>query len=285
MEKTESRKETETSKKMENKRLPAKYSIPMKASIENILRALKILSDKGGKTRFKDISGMFGPKKWHNTLLSYSLRAGEAFGLIAPHSGRAQYVLSEFGTKFLTAPDEQKKTMLLPKFLGFEGYRNILVQIKNSPDKTLKKDTITNAWLSVKKATLGTRKFYTTTFASVGKWCGAITDTGQTCSLNPDGEANLTQILKGKEIKVKSTATAPRTSSTASPPLTIPSELSFQVAHCPLCGKNEFSIENEELLNTVSANGTNVLIIKYTFYCRGCRNTFSRIGQQTIKAD
>ena len=280
MEKPEQQEKAETSER-EAEKPSAEYTIPRKVSIEDILRALKILSDKAGKARFKDISGMFGPKKSQSKTLSYSLNAADTFGLIAPHRGKAPYVLSKLGTRFLTAPDKQKKTMLLPMFLEFEGYKNVLVQMKNTPDKTLKKEVITDAWLGVKKTTLGTRKFYTTTFASVGKWCGAITDTGQTCSLTPEGESVLNQILKGEKV----TPTAPPRKPTEGGLPRLPTELSFQVSNCPLCGKTEFDIEDEELLNTVSADGTTVLIVKYTFYCRGCRGTFSRIGQQTIKAD
>lgn len=276
--------EEETLRKKEAKKPSVKFPMPSKASMEDIMRALGILADKGGEARFKDMSGMFGPKTSHNVLLSNSLGAGVAFGLIKPHKGKAPYILSSFGKKFLTVPEEQSKAMLLPKFLGLKGYKDILVQIKNHPDKSLKKEVITKAWLNVISGSKRvTRELYTKTFANVGKWCGAITDTGQTCSLTPKGEPVLNQILKGEEAK----GVKPTVPTAGTPPRApaIPTKLSFQVSQCPHCGKTEFAIENEELLNTVSADGTNVLIIKYTFYCRGCRGTFSLIGQQTIKVD
>lgn len=283
MKQPKSQKEGETLKTEETKKPSEKISIPIFATAEDIVRALGILADKGGNARFKEMAGMFGPKKSDNNLLSSSLNAGAAFELIKPHRGRAPYIISSFGTKFLTATEEQKKMMLLPKFLGFRRYRNILVQMKNEPNNSLKKEVITNAWLNVVRGSkLGTRKRYTQTFASVGKWCGAMEDTGQTCSLAEQGLEIFSQILKGEEVKeVKPTRpTAP----TRGVP-TKPTGLSFQVTHCPHCGKAEFSIENEELLNTLTANGTNTLVIKYTFYCRGCSRSFSRIGQQTIRAD
>jgi hypothetical protein len=258
-----------------------KFSIPMGASIEDIRRAIRILSDSGGQARINDIGTSFGTKSSDRTMLGWALNAAVAFGLIESHKRRAPYVLSNDGKKFLSSTEDQQKAMLLPKFLGFEGYREILVGMKNSPDKALKKQTITDMWLQVRdKVKLGTRQYYTTTFASVGTWCGAITDTGQTCSLTPEGEPVLEQILKGEKVKTTAPAAPP-----ASPPSGAPIALSFQVTNCPHCGKTEFNIENEELLNTVSADGNNVLIIKYTFYCRGCRGTFSRIGQQTIRTD
>jgi len=114
------------------------YTIPMRATIKDILRALKILSDKGGRTRFRDISRMFGSKRTHKDILSASLGAGSVFGLIEEHKGKAPYILSKFGTEFLTKPEKQKKAMLLPKFLGFKGYKNVLVQMKNEPGNTLR---------------------------------------------------------------------------------------------------------------------------------------------------
>jgi len=276
----------ETSTKKEPK-ISLGFSIPMRASIEDIIRALGILADKGGKARFKDISGMFGPKNSQRNLLSNSLNAGDAFSLIASHRGKAPYILSSFGTEFLTAPEERRKAMLLPKFLGFKGYRDILVQMKNKPDKSLKKETLTNAWLNVVSGSkLSTRQLYTTTFASVGNWCGAIKDTGQTCSLVPEGEAVLNQILKGEEVKLPEQPPSAPTTPTLLPtvPATplLPSIPSIQ---CPHCNKTELGIENEELLNTLSSNGTHILVIKTIYYCRGCSRTFSMIGQRMVKPD
>jgi hypothetical protein len=266
-----------TTEKPETKPL-TEFSIPMRASIEDIMRSLKILSDKGDNVRFRDISGMFGPKKSDRNLLSNSLSAGDAFDLIKPHRGKARYVLSQFGTEFLSVPEEQeRKAMLLPKFLRFKGYRNILVQMKNSPDKSLKKEVVTDAWMGVKKKPLNTRRLYTTTFASVGKWCGAITDTGQTCSLTPEGETTLNQILKGEEPTVLTIP--PHVPPTPTPPISTTTLTSY---NCPHCGKSEIGIENEELLNTLPSNGAHILIVKTTFYCRGCSRNFSVIGQRLV---
>jgi len=282
MNESESKKQMKETTKKKETQASLKFSIPMRASIEDIIRALGILADKGGKARFKDISGMFGPKNSQKTLLSNSLNAGDAFGLIEPHRGKAPYILSSFGTEFLTASEERRKAMLLPKFLEFKGYRDILVQMKNKPDKSLKKETITNAWLNVASGSkLSTRQLYTTTFASVGNWCGAIKDTGQTCSLTPEGESVLNKILKGEEVKLReqppSAPATPALPSTASIAPSIPS------IQCPHCNKTEIGIENEELLNTLSSNGTHILIIKTTYYCRGCSRTFSIIGQRLVK--
>ena len=49
-----------------------------------------------------------------------------------------------------------KSIPLIPE--NFKGYKNVLDQMKNDPDKTLKKEVITDAWLSIKKAKLATRE-------------------------------------------------------------------------------------------------------------------------------
>jgi len=282
MNESESVKQTKEETKKNETQTSLKFSIPMRASIEDIIRALGILADKGGKARFKDISGMFGQKSSQKNLLSNSLNAGDAFGLIEPHRGKAPYVLSSFGTEFLTASEERRKAMLLPKFLEFKGYRDILVQMKNKPDKILKKETITNAWLNVVSGSkLSTRQLYTTTFASVGNWCGAIKDTGQTCSLTPEGESVLNKILKGEEVKLREQP--PSAPVTPTLPSTAPIAPPLPSIQCPHCNKIEIGIENEELLNTLSSNGTHILVIKTTYYCRGCSRTFSIISQRLVK--
>lgn len=54
--------------------------------------------------------------------------------------------MSSDGKKFLSSTEDQQKTMLFPRFIGFKGYRKILVAMKNREDKALKKQTITDMW-------------------------------------------------------------------------------------------------------------------------------------------
>lgn len=259
-----------------------KVSIPMGATIGNIVRAIRILSDNGGQAKISEIRTSFGTKPSEKTQLGWSLNAAVAFGLIETHKRKTPYVLSDNGKKFLSLTEDKQKEMLLPEFLGLKGYRKILVALKNAQDMSLKKQTITDMWLQIRdKVKLGTRQYYTSTFASVGTWCGAITDTGQTCSLTPKGEAGLNQILKGEKGKVL--AQPPSTPTTPKAPLGVSITPAAQVTHCPHCIKSEIDIEDEELLNTLSSNGTHTLIIKTTYYCRGCSRTFSVIGQRLVR--
>jgi hypothetical protein len=260
----------------------ASLSIPIAASIQDILRAIKILSDSGGQARYGDISTSFGTKPSEKNLLGWALNSGVAFGLISPHKKKMPYVLSEDGTKLLSLSEEEQKALVLPKFLGFEGYRKILVTMKNSENSQLKKQTITEIWSQIRdNLKLGTRQNFTFTFASVGVWCGALIDSGQTCSLTSDAQTMLAQILgtaEGKKIEHM----LPQTLTPASLATTglSPTVSGFS---CPHCGKTEVAIENEELLQTLSSADVHTLIIRSTYYCRGCSRTFSSISQRPVK--
>jgi len=258
-----------------------KLSIPMGVSIDDIVRALRILSDVGGQARRSEIETSFGTKPSDKNVLGWALNAAVAFGLIEPHRRRTPYVISADGKKFLSSKEDEQQAMLLPKFLSLMGYRKILVTMKNNQDRSLKKQTITDIWLQIRdKVKLGTRQYYTMTFASVGTWCRALTDTGQTCSITPQGEEVLNQILKGE--KVERLSKLPSVPLKPTAPLTTPITSALIASHCPHCGKSEIGIENEELLDTLSSNGTHILIIKTTYYCRGCSRAFSMIGQRSV---
>lgn len=270
--------------KTQKQSLIANLSIPMAASIDQILRAIQILSDNGGQARMGKIGTSFGTKPSEKNLFSWALNSTVAFDLVLPHKGKAPYVLSEEGKRFTSMKEDQQKAFLLSKFLKFEGYRIILVAMKNSAEKSLKKQTITDMWLQIKDNTKkGTRQYYTMTFASVGAWCGALVDSGQSCLLKPEAEKVLEQILKGEEVP-DITKTLPPAGATPPTPPSASAPVALAVSNCPYCGKTEIGIENEELLNTLSVNETHILIIRNTYYCKGCSRSFSRIEQRLLKA-
>jgi len=251
----------------------------MTVSIDQILRAIKILSDSGGQARMGKICTSFGTTASAKNLFSWALNSGVAFDLVQPHTGRAPYILSEEGKRFTRMTEDQQKAFLKAKFLKFKGYRIILVAIKNSTDKS---QTITDMWLQVKDNTKkGTRQNYTMTFASVGAWCEALVDTGQSCSLKPEAETVLEQVLKGEDVKV--IVEPPLSGTTSADRLPKFGTTALSVSDCPHCGKTEIGIENEELLQTLSSNNLHTLIIKTTYYCKGCSRNFSRINQRPLK--
>jgi hypothetical protein len=256
-----------------------KIRVPLSVSIEDILRASRIVMDKGGSVKFKEISTMFGQKVSDENLLGYSLGAAVAFSILNPHAGRAPYILSEFGKDFLTAKDEQQKKMLLPKFLSYDGYKDVLIAMRNSEDKSLKKQTITDMWAKIAGGTIGTRKLYTRTFASVGAWCGAIDDSGQTCSLKSGVENTLSQILKGEEVKME----PPSPTSPKTPPASdrLETQMPSEIDRCPICNKPDL-IVNEKYLDKVATKGGTLLILERTFQCQGCSNKFTRIIRELV---
>jgi len=255
-------------------------SVPMLASIEDILRASRIVMDKGGNVRFKQISTMFGKMKSEQNLLGYSLNAAVAFDILEPHRGRAPYVLSSFGGKLLTAVEDQQKKMLFPKFLKYNGYRDVLIGMRNSADLSMKKQTITDMWINVAPgAKVATRKLYTRTFASVGAWCEALEDSGQTCVLKKDAESMLSQILKGEEIKAEPQAQTPTQTSQAPEKEAI--QMSVEMSRCPICNKADLMV-NEKYLDKVATKGGTLLILERTFQCQGCSNKFTRIIKELV---
>jgi hypothetical protein len=269
-------KDQETKKKEK----PSKeISIPMRATIEDMIKALGILGDKGGKARFKELVTMFGKTKSDQILLSNSLNPAVAFGLIEPHKGKSPYVISDEGKKFLSASEDERKAILFPKFLAYEGYKDVLIGMKNTADKSLKKEAITNTWMSVVGGgSVKTRKLYTLTFSSIGDWCGAIKDTGKTCSLPTKAETVLTQILQGKPV-----SEGAKTITQQGPAIT-PSQVSaLGAAYCPFCTKPDIDPKTEKLLDKVISGDTTTLIIERTFHCRNCTREFTRIVQQVIR--
>jgi hypothetical protein len=272
--------------KIEKPLVSSDVSMPMAASIKEILRAVKILSDHGGKARWGEIGSSFGTKASEKNMLNWALNAAVAFDLILPHGKGAAYVLSEDGTKFNSLQENQQKAMLLEKFLRFEGYRLILVAMKNNQEKALKKSNITEMWSQVRNNTkLNTRKSNTTTFASVGEWSEALVDSGQSCSLRPEAERVFEQILRGGEQGQTNVNPKP---SVEEKPIDSPKGSEWTgllVTSCLHCGKTDIGVENEELLQTLPGNGSHTLIIKNTYFCKGCSRTFSRIDQRILKTD
>jgi hypothetical protein len=231
-----------------------------------------------------DLIEGFGGKK-RERLLSSALGAAEEFGLVEPRKERSPHTLSDTGKKFLSAPGvDEQKSIILPNFMKYVPYRDIFIRMQNEPSRALKKESITAAWMRIiGGGTERVRQFYTTTFASVGDWSGAIKDTGRTCVLNPSGETILAQILRGEEPKGHTSQASNIERGTKGFSSMEQIQTPFEISNCPHCGKQEIGIENEELINTLSTEGRHLLIIRYTFYCRVCSKTFSRIGQQTVK--
>jgi len=135
--------------KKQERRASVSIFIPNMASVDDIVTAVKVLGAKGGTANIGDLVEGFGGKR-KERLLSSALSSAEAFDLIEPHKKRSPYVLSDEGKKFLSASAiEEQKNILFPKFLKYKGYQDIFIRMQNDPDKTLKKEAITEAWMRI----------------------------------------------------------------------------------------------------------------------------------------
>jgi hypothetical protein len=177
------------------------------------------------------------------------------------------------------AAEEQQKKLLFPKFLSYEGYKDVFIAMRNSESKSMKKQTITDMWMKIAGGKVGTRKLYTSTFASVGALCGALEDTGQTCVLNEDAENALSQILKGEEVKVE-TQTPNQIATTSSKDL---GQTTPEMSRCPICNKADL-IMNEKYLDKVPTKGGTLLILERTYQCQGCSNKFIRTVKELVSS-
>jgi len=274
---TEEKEKNEEKKSQETKEMLKVGGIPSMASIDDVLKALGVLLDKGGRATISELVVPFGGKG-KKRVLSAALNASEAYNLVDPHSGRAPFALSEKGKKFLSTQEETgKKVLLFQEFVSYKHYRDILIQMKRASDNAMKKEAITTAWANIAGGgTLSTRKSYTTTFASVGDWCGAIKDTGKTCSLTPEGEKGLEQVLKGEAVRPEA-ALQPQKEAASAVQLS-----AIGATHCPFCTKPDTAPKTEKLLDKVVAGDTTTLIIERTFHCRGCSREFTHIVQQVV---
>lgn len=57
-----------------------------------------------------------------------------------------------------------------------------------------------------------------------------------------------------------------------------------EITLCPYCGNQEIAVIDETLQSTLQLKGGQKLVIRNTFYCRTCRQNFSRISERIILA-
>lgn len=277
-EKHEEEKELIEKKERERKRAKtAPTGVPAKISIENILKAIKVLSDKGSLCETKELEGPYGAKSSHDKeLLGRSLALLTRYDLLTK-SGR-KYSLSELGKEFIASNEENKKRTVAEKFAAFKHYQDIFIRMKNDPDKTIKKEDITEMWTTITGGSRGTRETYTLSFSSIGNWSGVIEDTGKSCKLTPLGE----RLIEGQEIEVVPGVKKPP--GVPSPPAMRPVPTAvLETGVCPYCGSTEIGIISEESVHLLPAKNGHIAYVRYTFHCRSCKQQFSRHGQQFIK--
>ena len=251
--------------------------VPAKISIENILKAIKVLSDKGSPCESKELEAPYGIKSsTDKEFLSRSLAMLARYDLLTK-SGR-KYSLSELGKEFIASDEEKKKRIIAEKFAAFKYYQDIFIRLKNDPDKTLKKEDITEMWTTITGGSRAARRSYTLSFSSIGNWSGVIEDTGKSCKLKPLGE----KLIEGEEIEavpgVKKPSEVPPKPSMRAVPTAV-----LETGVCPYCSSTEIGIISEEPVHLLSAKNGHIVYVRYIFHCRNCKKQFSRHGQQFIK--
>ena len=272
--------EKELIEKQEQQRKRAKTirtGVPAKISIENVLKAIKVLSDKGSPCKPKELEGPYGVKSsTDKEFLSRSLALLSRYELLTKSGSK--YSLSELGKDFIASDEEKKKRIFAEKFAAFKHYQDIFIRMKNEPDKSIKKEDITEMWTTITGGSRGIRERYTLSFSSIGHWSGVIEDTGRTCKLTPLGE----KLIEGEEIEavpgVKKPPGVPPPPSMRPVPTVV-----LETGICPYCSSTEIGIISEEPVHLLPAKNGHIAYVRYTFHCRSCKQQFSRHGQQFIK--
>ena len=245
--------------------------MPAKFSVEEFMKALKVLNDKGGSAGTKELVGLYGKKK--SEILSRSLKFHDKLGFV-DKKGYSCFITDE-GRKFISSADDLKKKMLAEKLRSYEPYKNILIALNNTSNKSLKKERITEIWSTFTGGGKRIRREMTRTFASLGGWAGMIDDTGKSCKL-----LETTQ-LPGSLAGASKPSTKPLI---PSPTVTTPVSGigATGVGFCPFCQGSEIGLIDEEVLRFIDRLEDTVVYLKRKFICRTCQRDFSRTSQAII---
>ena len=246
--------------------------IPAKFSADDFIKALKVLNDKGGTGGIKDLSALYGGKK-KREILSRSLKLHDKLGY-ANKKGYS-YFITDDGRKLISSSDDSKKKMLAEKLRSYEPYKNILIALANAPDKSLKKENITEIWSTLAGGGKRIRERMTHTFASLGSWAGIIDDTGKSCRL-----LEITQPAMPVQDVRKPGAKPLVPSPTAT--TTVSALERAGVSFCPFCKGIEIGLIDEEALRFIDRLKDTVVYLKRKFICRTCQREFSRTSQEII---
>ncbi len=247
---------------------------PAKITADNLLRAIRHVSDKGGSARVKDLVEMFGGAK-RREILSRSLGFAAELGFLSKKG--TTYNIANEGKSFLAANDPDKKEALAARLISFGPYHDVLVRLRDEEGHSLKKETITEMWSSI--AGGGGRKvrsLMTQTFASLAKYAGLIEDSGQTCILQQPAMA----LLEG--LPLPPVAVKPGTAEGKIPPRIPGAPAPVAEFSCPRCTGTDIGILDEEPVQYFKSDGESIVFVKYKLFCRNCKESFSRHGQQTV---
>lgn len=258
------------SKTKENPFSPS-LGIPSKFDIFQFLKALQILLDKGGSAEVKELNPLFGETARLQEFHGRALKFADKLGYVS-FSGR-RYTLTDEGKKFIPLDEDGKKDDLKGKLLSYKGYEDIFIALKNSKDKSKKKEEITNLWIKYggKKAI---RSLMTKTFASMCNWCNIIEDSGKTCSYLLNNETiSSPESLPEKKVQENSPQPIPEASVQLS---------SDSGVACPRCKSNNIGLTDEEIQKFIEGETQTIVFKQLKYFCRNCQQPFTRVSKELI---
>ncbi len=213
-------------------------SVPAKITADDMLRAIRHVSDKGGSASPHELIELFGGAK-RREILSRALGFGAKLGFLTK-KGMTYHILDE-GKSLLAANEADKKDTLATSLVSFSPYRDVFIRLRDEKGRSLKKETITEMWSSI--AGGGGRRIrnlMTKTFASLAKYAGLIEDSGRTCTLQQSAIALLEGLPQPPE------AMKPGTAEEKIPPRIPGAPPLVAEFSCPRCTGTDIGILDEE---------------------------------------
>ncbi len=245
---------------------------PARFDAEEFLKAIRAISDKGGRAMSKEVLEIFGGPKKRETL-GRSLGFADELGFLASEGNK--YVVTEEGRNLLAANDEKKEAMLARRLVEFGPYRDVFLRLKEEGTRGLKKDILTEMWANLAGGGgKRIRQDMTTTFSSLAKYAGLITDSGRTCVITPLAAP----LMEGKASPQPQGGTEGHGVQPEPPAPPV----GFENITCPRCNQKDFGVVDEQVVNYFAGEGQTIVFVKYTFHCRSCKESFSRHGQRTV---
>lgn len=248
-------------------------NVPAKITINDCKKAISILSDKGGTSTTADIKAAFGGSREY---VGRSLNSLVALGIIEKKG--LSYILGETGSKFIAGDDTTKKQILKEKVIAYPPYKDVFIRLKNSPDKSIKKEEITDMWVTIVGGGKDIRQGFTMTFSSLTSYCGIVEDKGKTLvlidvSVKPLETEKMIPITQ-QPPSLKSVSVTPSISSGLAP--------MEQLLDCPFCQSTDIGLKNEEISHTAQIKIGSAIWVKRAYWCRKCRSEFTRLEYTVV---
>jgi hypothetical protein len=253
-----------------------RLNAPAKITSDDVLKAIRVVNDKGGRGKPRDLVEVFGGAKKRDFLVR-SLGLLAQLGFLTKDA--AAFTIEEEGRRFLAANEEDQKSIFGRRLISFQPYRDVLMRLNNEKERSLRKGTITEMWSNIAGGGGRViREAMTKTFASLTSYAGLTEDSGMTLTITGPS-VSLLQLseVPSQEADVGKTATP------TEPPSLSVSGLSIPELICPKCKSRDVGVVDEDAMQYFKSDRQTVAFVKYKLFCRACKETFSRHGQQIVQ--